>query len=143
MRFEIFNIHNPEDYKKYYPIVKKWWKDWDWSPIEKEFLSTTGVIVKNQDEYICAGWLYKTDSLMSVIDFFISSKKKYSGNLRKKALKFLIEQLERLAKKQGFIAVYTSIKNNSLINTMLSMGYGKDSVDGQGDRDMTVFIKLI
>tara|TARA_R100001530_G_C4310211_1_gene152812 strand:+ start:618 stop:1049 length:432 start_codon:yes stop_codon:yes gene_type:complete len=143
MEIEFFNVHNNEGKEKYYPIVSKWWEEWKWPSISPEFLSTTGAIIKHEDEYICAAWLYQTDSLMCVVDFFISVKKKFSGNLKKDSLKLLINKLEELAQSNGFKAVYTSVKSQPLINLLLELDYGKDSATEKGDINMTVFIKLI
>jgi len=144
LEFEVFNIHKPDQRDKYYPIVEKWWKDWKWPPIGYEFLSTVGVIVKHNDKYVCAGWLYQTDSLMCVSDFFISSKDRGLDKIiRKEAIKELLLKIEAIAKNMGFRSVYTSVKNPNLIKTMLELDYGKDSTDGKGDQDMTVFIKKI
>lgn len=142
--FELFNVHLEEHREKYFPIVATWWTDWNWPVVNPSILSTLGVIVKLNDEYICAGWLYQTDSLMCVIDFFISSKKKFADKeIRKKSLEQLIIKLEEIAKSLGFIAVYTSVRNPNLIHTLEKLEYGKDTATGTGDKNMTIFIKNI
>ncbi len=141
--YEIFNVHLEDHRDKYVPIVHKWWKDWGWPPIDPNMLSTIGVMVKYNNEYICAGWIYQTDSLMCVSDFFISAKKKFTRNIRKESIKSLIAKLEELGKKLGFKAVYTSVRSQSLIKILLELDYGKESKTGIGDKNMTVFIKTI
>jgi len=143
MQIEVFNIHKEKDREKYYPILCKWWVDWKWPPVHWHYLSTTGVMIKSGDEYLCAGWMYQTDSLMCVSDFFISTREKIDRQLRKDALKLVIKSIEGISKNKGFKTVYTSVKNRSLIKTLIELDYGKDSTTGKGDEDMTVFIKKI
>ena len=110
-----------------------------------KFLPTNGIIIKYKDEYVFAGFLYSTDSSMSIIDFIVSSKKKYEGDIRKQCLIKLIKTLEGLSISLGFKAIFTcaSSKEANLVNNLLELGYGEGSKGGKGDQNMITFIKKI
>jgi len=52
----------------------------------------------------------------------------------------LIKNLETIAKKLEFKAIFTTTKHDSLIKSFESLDYAKD---GKKDENMTVFIKKI
>ena len=110
------NINLERDYE----LLSKWWKDWEWPIIPKEFLPNNGLIIKEKEsnKLLCAAFLYSTDSKYCWIDWYISNKK-ITRDLRKEGLKFLIEKMGELAKKKGFLAAFSSIssKNQFLLKS--------------------------
>lgn len=142
LKAEWFNINVDEHFNKYYPLVFKWWQDWKWQPIDPIMLPQNGIIIKDTEsnEYICAGWLWVTDSAMCVIDLIISNRAYKNKELRKQGFIELIKTLEVMAKKLEFKAIFTTTKHDSLIKSFETLDYAKD---GKKDENMTVFIKKI
>lgn len=148
MIVEKFNIHLTEDYLKYYPLLKRWWFDWGWeNPIEPAFLPTRGFIVKQNNEYIYAGFLYATDSKICIIDFIVSCKEKVKNVNRQECLKFLLKEIEAEAYNSSFSAIFTYLHKNknsaNLENIFLEKGFKKSLNKNKDSADMLNFIKNI
>ena len=65
MDFNIIKL-NPSDYEE---VLVNWWKDWGWTPPPKEFLPEDGeggVMVLHNEQPICAGFVYFTNSKVSI-----------------------------------------------------------------------------
>lgn len=116
--------------KEDYETLKQWWIDWNWSPVPPAFLPVNGLMVSNDND-ICAGWVYKTDTPICWIEHIISDK----NSKDRGAVVFLIQMLEELAKDLGFKVAMTSIKNASLMRKMEDLGYQKS------DTEMTNYVK--
>lgn len=112
MEAVLFNAHLPE-HRGYYNIAKKWWENRDWPIPMTENLSSTGMMVYQDNRPICAAWLYQTDSLMAVIGFLIADIK-IKGRVKKRAIKFLLEELEEKARKMGFNIIFMPMESNSV-----------------------------
>lgn len=114
---------NANDYED---ILVDWWKDWGWTPPQKDFLpedGTGGLIVYDGDTPVCAGFIYITNSSVCWVDWIISNKKHKEN--RRDAINLLIESLTNIGKLSGSKYAYALIKNNSLIKTYESFGYTK------------------
>lgn len=133
MKVERFNLRLEKDYNKYYPTLKKWWKDWGYTPQTPNLLSTNGLIV-NKGGYKCAGWVYLTDSDVAILAWWISSKDKD----RKGCMEFLITELEKLARGLGSKFTFTSASNPHLKNKLEKLGHG-DYVD----KNITNYLKIL
>lgn len=109
-----------------YNILCEWWKDWRWTPPPRELLpdnAKCGIIVSKDDVDICAGFIYLTNSKFAIIEYIVSNFKVKDKEIRKEALTFLINALDNIAKREGYIATFTSLKNPSLKNIYLECGY--------------------
>jgi hypothetical protein len=126
--YELFNVRDRKDYEKYYPIIKDWWekKGGIWQAIQPELLSSQGIIVKNNNKYICAAWLYCTDSLYGVINWIITNNTK-DGKIKRKAISFLLKKLEERAKELGIKLIYIPMETNSLKRVLEKESYVKTS----------------
>jgi hypothetical protein len=113
---EVFEI------AKHYPIVSDWWARRKWPVIPTESLTPNGIIVQNGDNYICAAWLYKTDSNLCWMEFFIGSPDASKRNLSN-GLDMLIESLTALAKNMGFKFIFTSMSHKGLLGRMKKHGF--------------------
>lgn len=112
----------------YENILLKWWQDWSWTAPTKEFLPEDGVggmIVFDDDEPVCAGFLYLTNSKASWVDWIISSKTYRKKPERKLAIGILIESLTGISKELGYKFAYALIKHPSLIEVYQGQGYIK------------------
>jgi hypothetical protein len=58
MNFEVFDIKKD---KKFYPIISKWWEEWKMPVLDIRFLPDNGIMVKDGERFMCAGWFYKTE----------------------------------------------------------------------------------
>lgn len=107
----------------HYTLIQKWWFDWGWNPCPTpEMLSTSGVVVFNDDVPLVSGFLYKTDSCIAWIEHIVSNKDADTKD-RALAIEVLIETLTKKAKDAGFLAVLTSSEHQGLINSFLRRDY--------------------
>lgn len=125
MKYELFNVRDIEDYNKYYPLLKKWWKDKEWHVIKPEFLSTRGIIIKDKD-YICACWLYTTDSLYGVINHIISDDKS-DGKTKRQCIEYMLDVVSDYSKYLGIKCIYTAMETRSLKKILEEKGFSKTS----------------
>jgi hypothetical protein len=109
-----------------YDVLSSWWKDWRWTPPPRDFLpqdATGGVMVSKDGIEICAGFIYFTNSKTAIIEFIVSNFQ-YKNKDRKEAIEFLINTLTELAKEtNGCKYIYTSLKNQNLLNSFAACGY--------------------
>ena len=127
---------NDSDYEN---TLVKWWKDWRWEPPLKDMLpqnGTCGVIVSKGDVDICAGFIFLTNSKVAHVEYIISNFE-YKDKDRKEAIEFLIEALSVIAIDRDYKYIFTSLKNNSLIERYENCGYKK------GSTGCTEMIKVI
>jgi hypothetical protein len=130
-------VLNENDYQE---ILVGWWSDWKWKAPSKDFLPDDGkggLIVFDEDEPVCAGFVYVTNSKVAWVDWIISSKKYRKKPHRKEAIKLLIDSLTNICKNTGNTYGYALIKNQSLIDVYKELGYVK------GDSYVGEMIKLL
>jgi hypothetical protein len=121
-------------------ILLGWWEDWGWVAPMKDMLPQDGiggVIVYDEDEPVCAGFLYMTNSKMAWVEWVISNKNYRKKPQRKKAIVYLIETLTNIAKNNGATFAYTVVKNRSLSAIYEQIGY----IDG--DNNIKEMIKSL
>jgi hypothetical protein len=113
-----------------YDVLSSWWKDWRWTPPPRDFLpqdGTGGMMVSKDGIDVCAGFIYFTNSKTAIVEFIVSNFQ-YKNKDRKEAIEFLISTLTEVAKEtNGCKYIYTSLKNESLINSFSACGYHKGS----------------
>jgi len=120
-----------------YETLVKWWKDYDWNPIDKSVLPNNGLsgLMITKDEIdICAGFLYTSNSKMAMVEFIISNKD-YKKRDKILALDLLINELTEIAKRNGYKVVLTNLINKGLKKLFLKNGYEK------GDENILQLIK--
>ena len=121
-------------------ILLGWWSDWGWTAPVKEMLpqdGVGGVIIYDDEEPVCAGFLYMTNSRMCWVEWVISNKNYRKKPQRAEALTLLIETLTVIAKNNGAKLAYTVIKNESLSKVYKQVGY----IDG--DTNIKEMIKAL
>lgn len=136
MKFEVRKL-NSTDYDS---ILTKWWKNWRWTSPPKDFLPENGLggyIIYDGDIPVVAGFLYITNSNVAWVDWVVSNLEYKNKKNRKIAIETLISSLEIKAKELNKNIMYALVKNQSLINTYVEMGYI------QGDAYNTELIKRI
>lgn len=120
-------IVRPLNENDYDSILVGWWKDWGWEPANKDFLPDDGkggIMVFDDDEPVCAGFIYTTNSKVAWVDWIISSKT-YRKPERKDAIKLLVETLTNICRNTGHKYSYALIKHSGLIETYTNLGYIK------------------
>lgn len=124
MQYEIFNINNKEDLNKYYPLLEEWWKGKGdkWNTIPPQYLSTTGFIIKDQREYICAAWLYRTDSKYGVINWVITNNHS-KPRTKKRCLEFLLQKIQGYAEFINIDMLYLVMETKSLKKILGEQGF--------------------
>jgi len=121
-----------------YEVLCQWWKAWRWTAPPRDFLpenGTGGIMVQKDGVNIVAGFVYFTNSAIAWSEFIISNFQ-YKDKDRKEAIIILIKALSEVAKDNGCKYVYTSLKNQSLINYYAACGFEK------GSENCTEMIKI-
>ena len=118
-------------------ILCEWWKDWRWTPPAKDFLPETGYMIYYNDEPICAGYVYMTNSNVVLLEWIISNFKFKNKEIRKEALLMLIQTITSLAEGLGKKYIYSLLKNQPLIELYKKLGYL------EGDSNATEMIKKL
>jgi len=116
---------------KDYPILCEWWKFWKWTPIPQEVLpdyGRNGIMVQYNGENVVAGFIYATSSpVLFHFEWIISNPEIKDRSIRKKAKQILLEKASDAIKKSGGKIIYTSLKNEALINDFEENGFVKGS----------------
>lgn len=106
-----------------YGMLCEWWSFWRFQAPPQHALSTSGIIVFDGDIPVCAGFLYGTNSSFCLIEFIVSNPNVKDRELRSNAMKYLIDSLCEIGKQSGFSLVFSSLKNQNLINTYKDCGF--------------------
>lgn len=110
-----------DDYDKMLP----WFKWWRFPAPLKEMLPYNGLgglMVCKDGMNICGGFLYKTNSKIAWVEYIVSNPE-YKSKDRTDAIKYLIHSLKKLAISYGYRVLFTSVKNESLINHLKDEGF--------------------
>jgi hypothetical protein len=109
----------------YENTLVKWWRDWRWTPPPKDMLpqeGTCGIMVSKGDIDVCAGFIYLTNSSTAWVEYIVSNFE-YKEKDRKSAIELLIETLSLIAEDKGCKYIFTSLKNNLLMDSYKECGY--------------------
>jgi hypothetical protein len=124
-----------------YETLVEWWKYWRFPAPSIAFLpdeGTCGIMLEDSNgKQYCAGFIYFTNSGACWMEYIVSSPEIRDKELRKSMLGELIKQLSYFAKENGANWIFTSVKNNSLIDRYLEGGFLK------GSTGTTEMIKLL
>jgi len=127
-----FDIH--KDYKEYSRWYQKICRS---NPPKPDSLSTLGIIIEHQQEKICAGFLYITNSDIALIEFVIANPDA-KGSVRKESLKKLLTQLEDEANYKGY-KVLLILTSNAVFGENLAKNFNYK----KGDTPHYEYIKEI
>lgn len=101
-----------------YPVLCEWWKGHKWPPIPAPMLPQTGLIIPGY----CAGFVYRTDSSIAMIEWIISNPKAAREH-RSQALDELIQALVNKARDLGYSAAFSFIKHPLLLKRYEKTGF--------------------
>lgn len=96
-------------------------------------LSTRGIVVEENGQKFCAGWVYVTDSKLGWLEWVVTNPES-SIKRRKAGLEALVAEALKLATALGIENLFASVSNKNLIKLYLSQGFIK------GDTGMTNLI---
>jgi len=133
-------IVRPLNENDYDTILSEWWRNWGWDPIEREFLPEDGkggLMVLDDEEPVCAGFVYTTNSKVAWVDWIVSSDTYRKKPERGEAIKLLVETLTNICKNTGHKYSYALIKHPGLSNVYEELGYIK------GDKYVGEMIKAL
>jgi len=128
---------NANDYDD---ILVKWWNDWGLDAPVRDFLpddATSGLIVFDGDEPVCAGFIYTMNAKVTWVEWIISSRTYRKKPARKECLDLLIYTLTQVCKIKGAKYVFSNNNNKHLIEVFTNSGYIK------GCTNSTELIKIL
>jgi hypothetical protein len=128
---------NENDYDD---ILVKWWNDWGLDAPARDFLpddATSGLIVFDGDEPVCAGFIYTMNAKVTWVEWIISSMTYRKKPERKECLDLLIYTLTQVCKIKGAKYVFSNNNNKHLIEVFTNSGYIK------GCTNSTELIKIL
>lgn len=111
-----------------YDILKEWWSFWRFpapSPLllpQYEEGLFNGLLISEKGKDLASGFLYETNSGIAWIEFIVTNPKTTSEE-RNKAILKLLEELSNSAKELGFLTIFSSVKNENLINKYIENGF--------------------
>ena len=111
-----------------YQTLEKWWKAWNWPPVEKEFLpdnGTGGFVVYKENVMIVAGFVYITNSKAVLLEWIISNPE-YREDDRDMAITCLISTVEKIVKGWGYKYIFTIGRTKALIGKHKELGWHVD-----------------
>ena len=110
----------PTDYEQ----LCEWWIGWRWAvPPPTTMLSDLGVMISNDDVNICAGFLYLMNKETVGWFTFPVSNPTVRGIERKEGMKMLVKEIEKIAKENGVLHLYSALRNPSMISLQKENGY--------------------
>jgi hypothetical protein len=128
---------NASDYDD---ILVKWWNDWGLDAPTRDFLpddATSGLIVFDGDDPVCAGFIYTMNAKVTWVEWIISSRTYRKKPERKECLDLLIYTLTQVCKIKGAKYVFSNNNNKHLIEVFTNSGYIK------GCTNSTELIKIL
>jgi len=112
-----------------YDTLVEWWKFWRFCPPTQEVLPDNGlsgiVVTDDDDKPICAGFIYYTNSPIAWIEFIVSNPEVKDKKIRHESLVFLINELSGIAFLNNRKVIYSSLKNENLMNKYVECGFQK------------------
>ncbi len=119
-----------------YAMICSWWESWKWQPIPITSLPKTGIIVSNGGVDVCAAFLYKSDSAICWLEWFISNPQA-KREQRKGSIEYLIDVSADVAREYGFSMILCSLKHENLMRKVEDAGFVRT------ETGMTNFIGVV
>lgn len=107
---------------KDYDVISAWWKARNWPVIPPRSLPKLGLIASFEDQPICAGFIYETDSNFCLFEWIISNPEA-SSYVRGLCLDALFQDAEFLGKELGFHHMITMTSHEKLIERAKKFGF--------------------
>ena len=112
-----------------YPTLVKWWKDNRFPPPDFDYLPQVdgvlqGIMVYNDDVEICGGFIINTTVPKgAMIEYIVANFEVKDRELRKEALRLLINTICDVCKEMSKTFLFTSLKNKGLKKSFEDCGF--------------------
>ena len=130
MKFEIFNV------EQHYEMLLGWWKEQGFPTVPILALPRTGIVIKNENEYIYAMFIYFTGSSIAWVEWIVGNPEAKPG-VKRGGIQYGIESLSTIAKFNGADSLFISAKHGGLINSLKKCDFSITDIE------MTNLIKKI
>jgi hypothetical protein len=117
--------HEPYFTPFHFHILKGWWEGRKCGVPDPQFFPPTGLVVFGDDQPICAGFLFKTDAKIGVINHVVSSPEKMFGLDRDHALSYLIAHLIQEARTSDLKMVTAACNMKKMQDRYEGWGFTK------------------
>lgn len=106
----------PYNHTEYYNTLTQWWKAHSWDMIPQKYFPKHGRIAKINGKNIAAGFMFLSDSNISVLDFIVADKNATKEE-RKLAVDAIIKNLKQFSLINGYDVIYCYTKHPSVIDS--------------------------
>lgn len=121
---KIRNIDLDTDFK----VLCNWLTDHNKPLISKDLYPPTGFMIQDEKMDLVAGFLYKTDSKLCVVENFISNPI-IAKDQRREAITLLFKTIIQKAQNDGFKIMFTSAILDSLIKQLNDLDFKELKTD--------------
>lgn len=113
-----WRFYTPEDHA----LVAGWWEKRGWRVIPQAGLPPTGAIAYDGEKPIACAWLYKSDSCVAMIGFFISNPESTARQAHE-GIKLIVGALSETAEAQGYTTIFCTVIKEGLAKAIESQGF--------------------
>lgn len=103
-------------------MIAGWWKAHGWEPLPPESLPKNGLLVVDEQGPLVAAWLYRTDSAIAWLEWFVrnpdATRERMQGAIEK-----LVDYACLLAQVNKFKLMFVAARNDSLLRKLESAGF--------------------
>lgn len=110
------------EYDKHYPELSVWLSHYGWPEIAPHMLPSFGSVSINNDQMVCVGFLYKTDSSVALLEWVVGNPDA-PFEIRAEGIKSVVKALLKEAKRDGFEAVFSFLRNKRLLGKYEETGF--------------------
>lgn len=120
IRFEAF------DPNKHYEEICKWWAAQKFDPMPLTHLPFNGMVVYSGEKMACAAWIYKTDSKLCILDWYVANPE-IRKQERANCFDYLIEVAKKIAEILGFSTIFTMTRHAPLTSRLIKNNFSVSS----------------
>lgn len=110
---------------RHFKMIESWWESKNFPAPNPKFLPPTGYLIECENLPICAGFLFKTDAKIAIINHVVSTSVPMDKEIRSEALDLLIKTLIQKAERDGFLLVTASSNVERLNQRYEKLGFIK------------------
>lgn len=103
--------------EQHYSTISKWWERQKWPVVPLSHLSSTGIVISYDGKIAAAGWVYKTDSSVCLLEMIVADPD-VKGEPRELVLSCLLDTAKLTAKSMGFNTIFMLTGNKSLMGRL-------------------------
>lgn len=122
--------------EQHYAHACKWWRASNWTPMPLKALPTLGRVVLHNERPVCMGWIYRTDSVVALLEWVVADPEFREKPARSEALDLLVETLITEAALHERNILFCSLESQAMIARCERFGFKRT------DRNMTNMVRL-